>query len=304
MSLPRVSVAVFAYNEQAGIAACLDALGACSAEAALTVHVLINGCTDDTEAVVRAYRPRGFEVVPVVIRRGDKANAWNHYVHEAAPLDVELHVFTDGDMLVRPGSVAGFLEAFAAAPEAMGCGALPVTGRSVAAFRAKLQGRREMAGNLYALRGEAVRRFRAAGVRLPFGIFGEDGLVTMLVKHDLDPQGPRHEERVTTSGQGGFAFTPLSPWSARDLRIYRNRKRRYAMRRQQALMLYPLLFGQGVGAMPEHVMDLYRRCFGGTRLGFRGIETVFDWEARRRITRDLAAADEAVKAQDRAHLYS
>jgi glycosyltransferase involved in cell wall biosynthesis len=304
MLLPRVSAAVFAYNEQAGIAACLDALGACAGEAELVVHVLINGCTDDTEAVVRAYRPQGFAVVPVVIRRGDKANAWNHYVHEAAPLDVDVHLFTDGDMLVRPGSIEGILAAFAASPEAMGCGALPVTGRSVEAFRAKLQGRREMAGNLYALRGEMVRRFRETGVRLPFGIFGEDGLVTMLVKHDLDPRAPRREERVTTSGQGGFAFEPLSPWSPRDLRIYRNRKRRYAMRRQQALMLYPLLFEHGAGAMPEHVMDLYRRCFGTTQLGWRGLETVFDWEARRRIRRDLAAADEAVKAQERAHLYS
>lgn len=304
MPLPTVSLCVFAYNEEASITACLDAIGACAGEGALTAHVMINGCTDRTEEVVRAYRPRGFSVVPVVIRLGDKANAWNVYTHEVAPAEVDFHVYTDGDMEMRPGSIAGFAERFAAEPEAWGCAALPVTGRSREAFRAQLQAERWMAGNLYALRREALLAFRAKGVRLPRGIFGEDGLVTTLVKYGLDTLGPRVDARVTATEQGGFAFRALEPWRLRDWRIYRNRKRRYALRQLQAEMLYPLLYEKGVGAMPEHVIDLYRARFGQTRLGWRGLDTVFAWEARRRVRRDLAHADEAVKAEDRAHLYS
>jgi glycosyltransferase involved in cell wall biosynthesis len=301
--LPNISAAVFAYNEADGIASCLDALGACAGEARLTVHVMINGCTDGTEAAVRAYRPSGFSVVPVVIARGDKSNAWNHYAQEVAPEDAACHVFTDGDLRVAPGSIRGFLEAFAREPEAMGCAALPVSGRSRDAFRRKLVSRREMAGNLYALRGEMLMGFRRHGVRLPFGMFGEDGLVTMLVKCGLDPLSPLREERVTATEQGGFLFEPLSPWKPGDLRIYRNRRRRYALRRRQAEMLYPLLYEEGIKAMPVHVLDLYRRRGHLLKPRWRGLETPFDLEALRRIRRDMAA-DDSVRQAERAHLYS
>ncbi len=305
MSSPPVSICIFAYNEEHAIAACLDAIGACAGEAELTAHVLVNGCTDGTEAVVRAYDPRGrFRVMPVVVARGDKANAWNHYVHEVAPAGAAAHVFTDGDMQVQPGSIASFLEAFAAEPEAMGCAGLPVTGRSREAFRAKLACQRELAGNLYALRGAMVARFREASIRLPFGMFGEDGLVTMLIKHGLDPLSPQVDARVTHTPHGGFAFPSLSPWKLSDLRIYRNRRRRYAMRNQQGMMLYPLLKARGIGAMPAHVHDLYREHFSVLPpVSSNPVTAWFEREARARIERDLAKG-EAARAEERAHLYS
>ncbi|WP_158292021.1 glycosyltransferase [Paracraurococcus ruber] len=303
MSPPLVSVAVFAYNEEEGITAALERLDACGTGAELRIHVLINGCTDQTEAVVRAFQPRQSTVVPVVIVKGDKANAWNHYVHEVAPEAAAIHVFTDGDMLISPGSVTAFLDAFAAEPQADGCAGLPVTGRSLAAFRAKLASRREMAGNLYALRGRCVQEFRRRGVRLPFGIFGEDGLVTALVKYGLDMRGRQDDRRVAVAEGAGFAFPPLSPWRPRDWRIYRNRKMRYAVRRQQARMLYGLLKERGTEAMPAHVVDLYRLRGPALKLTWNGTDTPFDWVAIRRIRRDIAA-DESVKLEDRAHLYS
>ncbi|PWS34247.1 hypothetical protein DFH01_26865 [Falsiroseomonas bella] len=298
-----VSVCMFAYNEEAGIAAALAALDACGEEARLRVHVLINGCTDSTEQVVRAWQPRRIEVVPVVLPRGDKANAWNHYVHEVAPRDAAIHLFTDGDMIVSKGSVAAFLRAFEADPHANGCAGLPVSGRSRDGFREKLRRGREMAGNLYALRGSCVEAFRRAGVRLPFGMFGEDGLVTALVKHDLDLRRQRDDLRVTSAEEAGFGYVPLSLWRPGDWRTYRNRKMRYAVRRQQALMLYDLLRERGPEGMPVHVVDLYRERGDAMRLAWRGLDTYFDWVAIRRIRRDIAA-DDSVKQEARAHLYS
>jgi len=300
---PHVSVAVFAYNEEDGIIACLDAIGACAGEAEVTVHVLINGSTDGTERLVRGYRPNGFALRPVVIKRGDKANAWNVYTHEIAPEDAAVHVFTDGDMQMAPGSIAGFVERFAAEPEANGCAGLPITGRSREQFRRKLREKREMAGNLYALRAGCVMAFRQRGVRLPVGMFGEDGLVATLVKYDLDTLGPRRDERIALSERGGFAYASLSPLRPADWRIYRNRRMRYAVRRQQANMLYPLLFSKGVQAMPAHVVDLYRQNHALMEFRWNGIDTYFDWVACKRIRRDILAADRA-KEEERAHMYS
>lgn len=298
-----VSVAVFAYNEERGIGAALEHLDACGTEADLRVHVLINGCTDGTEGVVRAFRPRHVRILPVVIAQGDKANAWNLYTHEIAPRDAAMHVFTDGDMRVGKGSVAAFLRRFAEAPHANGCAGLPLSGRSRDAFRAKLIRHHEMAGNLYAVRAGCLAEFRRQGVRLPVGIFGEDGLVTTLIKHDLNMRRPLDQGRVTAAEGAGFAYPPLSPWRLRDWRIYQRRRMRYAVRRQQALMLYALLREQGTEAMPEHVVDLYRQRGRALRLAWNGLDTPFDWTAIRRIRRDIAA-DDSVKQEERAHLYS
>ena len=303
MAAPVISIAVFAYNEEQRIAACLDAIGALAAEASLVVHVLINGCSDGTEGVVRGYSARGFELRPVMIERGDKANAWNHYTHEVAPAEAAIHVFTDGDMVIGKGSMAGFLRCFAAHGEVNGFAGLPASGRSISAFREQLVRERELAGNLYALRGTCLMEFRRRGVRLPFGMFGEDGLVTTLVKWDLDLRGPRRDERVAACPDATFAYEPLSPWKLGDLATYRKRKMRYAVRQQQANMLYPLLFERGTEAMPAHVIDLYRERFASLELPWNGIDTVFDWIACRRIRRDIAAGD-SVRQAERAHLYS
>jgi glycosyltransferase involved in cell wall biosynthesis len=300
---PRVAVAVFAYNEEKDIATALAHLDACGEEAEIRVHVLINGCTDRTEAAVRAFRPRAVTVVPVVIPVGDKANAWNHYTRELAPADAAIHVFTDGDMQVSPGSIAAFLRRFAEVPHANGCAGLPVSGRSRDAFRAKLVRQHEMAGNLYAVRAGCLAEFRRRGVRLPFGMFGEDGLVTALIKYDLDLRGRQDDQRVTAAEDAGFGYPPLSPWRLRDWRIYRNRRMRYAVRRQQARMLYGLLKAKGTEAMPKHIVDLYRQHGDSLALAWSGLDTPFDWVALRRIRRDMAA-DESVKLEGRAHLYS
>jgi glycosyltransferase involved in cell wall biosynthesis len=300
-----VSVAVFAYNEANAISDSLDAIraSAAAAKADVTVHVLINGCTDNTEAVVRDYAARHAMVRPVPIRRGDKANAWNHYTHAVAPQDAVMHVFTDGDIVMREGTIAGFLERFAAEPEANGCAGLPTGGRSVVAFRAKLIGNREFAGGLYAVRGSCLMAFRERGVRLPFGMFGEDGLVATLIKYDLDTLGPINQARITACETALFQYESLSPWNPGHWRIYRNRRMRYAVRRQQANMLYPLLYEQGAQAMPAHVIDLYRARHALMEFGWNGIDTYFDWIAHKRIRRDIAADDRA-KLDERAHLYS
>lgn len=303
MTRPTVSMAVFAYNEENAIRACLDSIEACGDEADLVAHVLINGCTDGTERVVRDYDASSFTLRPVVIAKGDKANAWNHYTHDLAPVDAALHVFTDGDMVIGRGSIAGFLRRFEEEPDANGCAGLPITGRSRHAFRDKLVRRREMAGNLYAVRGACLAEFRRRGVRLPFGMFGEDGLVTTLIKWDLDTRGEKNERRITACGEAGFGYAPLSPLRPRDWVIYRNRKMRYAVRRQQANMLYPLLWERGVEAMPSHVLDLYRERHRDMELRWNGIDTYFDWVAYRRIRRDLLS-DDSVRQAERAHLYS
>jgi len=304
MIMPPVSVAVFAYNEAKLIAACLDSIEACAGEVDLSVFVMINGCTDRTEEIVRGYAATHPNVHPIVLRMGDKANAWNQYVHEASRQDAVVHAFIDGDVAIMPGSMAALVRAFDADPVANGCAALPVGNRHrVKAYRSKLTVNREMAGNFYALRGSFVAEIRRRDIRVPIGMFGEDGLVTALARWNLD-RGPDDVRRVTFTEDAEFEYEGLSLWRPSHVRIVRNRYMRYAMRRQHVKMLYPLVYEHGVGLMPAHIMDLYPTRHGALRPDWRRIiQALFDIIAIRRIRLD-AAAGESAKAEDRAHVYS
>lgn len=299
----KVSVAVFAYNEEHVIGAVLDRLASMHEEAALEIQVLVNGCTDRTEAIVRGRAAAEPRIRPVLIPRGDKANAWNVYVHETAPLDAAIHVFTDGDVFICPGSITALLRRLDEVPGADACAGMPRVGRSAAALRQRIVERGEMYGNLYALRGSWVADVRRRGIRLPFGLFGEDGFVAALVKSGLNPAGGFDRSRLTWAEDATYEFESLSPLRPSHWRIYRNRKMRFAVRWQQAKLLWELLCERGIEAMPAHVIDLYR--VKGHRIAPRrqGVDTVFDWIARRRIRRDIAA-DDRVKEEERAHLYS
>lgn len=296
------SVAVFAYNEQRLIGRCLESILAAAGGARIAVHVLINGCTDRTEDCVAALAARHPCIRPVVLARGDKANSWNVYVHELAP-DVLTHVFVDGDMQVTPGSFAALAAALRADHRAVAAAALPVSGRSREAFRRKLTVNHELAGNLYALRGETVGQLRARAMRMPVGMFGEDGLLATILKCDLDPRRPPCAARIVACPEAGFAFDPLSPWLRSSWRIYRNRKMRYAVRKQQARMLYPRLRAEGLAALPPHVVDLYRKAGGSMRLEWSGADTLFDYLAIRRIRRQIRQGETA-KVVDEAGRYS
>jgi hypothetical protein len=71
-------------------------------------------------------------------------------------------------------------------------------------------------GNLYALRGDFVWQAKQAGVRLPIGYIGEDGLMTSLANSSTAHSLPK------TSGTGGptgivvcgtaFATSNMSFW--------------------------------------------------------------------------------------------
>ena len=296
------SVAVFAYNEEQAITQCLDSIQQSCEGTDTIIHVLANGCTDGTERAVSRYAQTHRNIRLVVIELGDKANAWNHYVHVIAPR-ADVHFFVDGDVMISPGALRNMTECLHRHPEASAAAGLPISGRSRDSLREKLISNREMAGNFYALRGSTVDDFRRRDLRLPVGIFGEDGLVGMLVKCDLDPLEKSKPDRIVPCEEGGFYFDSLSILNLSHWRIYRNRKMRYAVRRQQANMLYPMLFAGGLDAMPRHVADMYGKRSDVLKLRWNGTNTYFDFVAIRRIKRKTKLGA-AASALDEARYYS
>jgi glycosyltransferase involved in cell wall biosynthesis len=254
------SIAVFAHNEARGIAACLDSIYLGNPPRPFEVHVLANGCADGTESIVAAYARNRPEVQLHAIGLGDKSNAWNFYVHGAAP-EAAAHCFVDGDVRVAPGAIAAL----------------------AAAFEREVRESHALAGNLYALSADFVARVRAARVRLPVGLIGDDSWVGALALMDLDPRSGWHKERVRVCGDARFAFDSLRWHRVADARLYWRRRIRYGLRRWQTVMLRAHIAEHGIARLPADVRELYPQYAHLCRLRWSGLDTLFLWLARQRI---------------------
>jgi glycosyltransferase involved in cell wall biosynthesis len=283
---PVVAVAVFAHNEARTIRAALESVIASAGTGEMAIAVLVNGCRDDTPAIVRqlSSRERRATIVTVEIPLADKANAWNVYVHDVASREpfarADMHVFTDGDVRIEPGALVALRRALAQMPTANAAGGVPISGRDRDGWRARMVGGATLAGGLYALRGTFVACLRAQAIRIPVGLIGEDWLVSLLARSNLQATPSLDTTpRIVFASDAGFSFRSLSRFHPWDQRLYARRLWRYALRGAQFEMLVPLLGRETLSRMPRDVRELYRR---------GGMPSRLKWVGRTSLLRTLA----------------
>lgn len=282
------SVAVFANNEENGIVDCLRSLIAAGGGSALQVYVLANGCTDRTAAVARAYAREqdGIEVIEIAM--GDKANAWNVYVHDLA-VEAQYHFFIDGDTTPCPDSFRRLANSLCQDEKAFAASGLPTGGRTSVRWAQHIRARHGMPGPLYCIRGPVIDELRERRLRLPVGLIGDDVLIPFLIKRDLGDSVVVNPDRVHVCNEAQFTAPSLHPGAWRDWKTYWKRLRRNSLRRFQNQLLLPFLKKNGVSAIPERVEELYTEA-AVKQLSIRlGVNTAFDWLARREIQRLVTA---------------
>lgn len=283
------SVAIFAYNESKNIGRCLQSLEAVSGN--ITAYVLINGCTDDTEAVVRRIAKDKPWVVPVSIAIGDKCNAWNHYVHEIRQSS-EMHVFLDGDCYVYKDSLHALAKTLAEHPDAYAAAGFPATGRSRREWAIQLS-QSSLSGNLYALSDAAVVKMRNEKIYLPKNFVGDDSLLNYLLLTDFQAgKNDRHHERIVAATQAKFGFDPLSPWRPSDYVKHFKRSVRYSVRHYQCEVLIQRLKREGMSIMPHCIDDMIDADVLKTLKVRKGAVGVFDYMALRRMRSACAGEKE------------
>ena len=285
------STAIFAHNEAANIVGCLDAVREQRKNLPFPIFVLINGCRDRTEQRVRDYARTHANVRPVTIGIGDKANAWNEYVHRAAdPADV--HFFVDGDTRPQLGSFAALACAMRDAPIARAVGALPTTGRDRHGWSQRMVAFGRLAGCLYALRGTWLAQLRHDAVRIPVGLIGEDLFLSCIVKERFDAHALMSPSPyLAFAADAGFAFRSLSRLRPKDWATYAGRLLRYRVRDYQLGLLLRLMHSGASARIPPDVRSVYRESDVLPRYRWCGRTTPIDLLAVRRIRR--AARDDA-----------
>lgn len=282
-------VAVFAHNEEADILRCLDSIYAAAPGQPVQIYVLANGCSDRTEQLVSDYAQSHPGVHLVSIAVGDKANAWNHYVH-TINVESDVHFFIDGDVRASAGALVALKRALREQPFANAAAAYPRTGRNLEKWSRSMQEDGWLAGNLYALRGDFIDRIRTAQMRLPVGWIIEDGLVGALAKWNLDPRGGAWDaKKIAACLDAGFEFDSLSWLEPANWRLYWRRRIRYSEGFFQNRMLRPFVKADGLAGLPATARELYLRSSEVPRAR-SGLNRLFDSIALGRIRRARAAS--------------
>ncbi len=290
-----VAVCIFARNEEHTLAHCIGALRPAGLSSSDRVHILVNGCTDHTAATARMLAAADNRITVHELPVGDKANAWNDYVHRLADPEIDAHVLMDGDIRASEDAVTALAKTLAASPESYAAAALPAAGRSQRGWARLLLSNHFLSGNLYALSGACIAAFRDRSIRLPFGAKGEDGIITYLLLTNLEGgEDDGHNRRIAMAEGATFEFESLG-LNLRDLEIYRRRLRRYSERHFQKQILYTLLKRDGVRAMPETIYSIYTdEALARMRPRLDPVNFWFDIATLRRLRAKTAAAPETI----------
>lgn len=247
-SLAPVLVFVFSHNDEATIGNFLGSLLNClvrahSSERRFFVYVLANGCKDSTVERAQA----AIEQVPETIRAAvveiampGKANAWNHAVHELAPLhsDAEVSVFMDSDIDLTETDLSGLVRLLEERPDVLCTTSRPMKRKvplGAATLVPAILSRSNVepqngviCGQLY-----AARRSFLDQIWMPRGLLVEDGFLAACLRTKLFTQDPddglilmhpgvthrfeversaraalRHEERIELGSHMNFLAFP------------------------------------------------------------------------------------------------
>ncbi|TNE61245.1 MAG: glycosyltransferase [Alphaproteobacteria bacterium] len=279
---------IFAHNEQAAIGATLVSICDQAGADETDIHVLVNGSTDGTADVVRAFAGRHDNVFLHDIPAPGKSNAWNLAVHDYGH-EYRLYMFMDGDLTLAPGALMALRTALLAHPAANAASGVPYAGRTRDELIASLRAEPGIVGGLYALSGDFVRRLRADGARLPRGMVGDDALLGTMVATDLGPIRDWNYDRILMVEDAGFLFEPLSPLKPSHIYLHYRRMRRYSRRHFENRLIGLYLADRRPRELPADIAGLF--AWGEKHLDLRrgGSRRLFDWLARRDIMAMIAA---------------
>lgn len=287
--MEKVSIAVFAHNEEQGIEqsvlSILQSFEGHRGEFDVQVCVLANGCQDRTAEVVGGLERQRREVRLVNLNLGDKCNAWNHYVHELCPVG-DFHIFMDGDVTAYLDSGPNLVLKLKECKDALAVTGLPLGGRHSEAYRRLIEEDPTIWGNLYCLRQSLLERMRQHQIRLPIGFIGDDGLLGYLVDTNLDPTEKRVPGRTVVALDALFAYPPLRFLSWHDIKLYWNRRVRYSIRFYQFKFIGPELEKKGIEGLPKDITESYSTMQHFRRPLRLGSNLIFDRIAWARMARD------------------
>ncbi|MDO9504989.1 hypothetical protein [Hydrogenophaga sp.] len=143
---------------------------------------------------------------------GDKANAWNTYIHQIWESE-SLVFFIDGYVRLRPDSLRSMASALASRPSALGGTGVPTIGRSAERLRREMLTYGGFHGNLCCVRGSVIAEMRKRNIRIPLGLYRVDSLMGAILTFGLNPLDNAWEpSRIVVVETSSWDLDMKSPW--------------------------------------------------------------------------------------------
>jgi hypothetical protein len=190
------------------------------------LDVVVNGNWPLAEACAELFASSSIQPCSAVEVRlwhvplGDKAHAWNTYMHGLWP-GSHVTFFVDGYAEVRPDAFGRLREELEPAGDALAASGVPSVGRSARPLQHQMIRHGGIHGNLYALGQSAVAHIRENAIRLPLGLYRTDSLLGAILHFGFDPVQHRWEPgRIAVVPAASWSFRPLRWWHPRDLWVH------------------------------------------------------------------------------------
>jgi glycosyltransferase involved in cell wall biosynthesis len=253
--VPPVCITVLAHQEEARIATCMRSLPL--GDDAVAIHIVVNGSTDKTAGIARDIASGYANVNVHEFAEGGKARSWNRFMFDTLARFHAVHIFVDGDAEVAAGSIAALASTFVSDAYANAASALPLNGRKAEHYQDAMRQEHGLFGDLYALRGDFLARMKAAGIRLPDDLVGDDGLLAAMAKTDLKSEANWDDNRLIVCEGAGFLCEPVRLLATPSWRMQYRRMINYSVRHYQNRIISKIMRGPGPAALPKQMLELY-----------------------------------------------
>ncbi|MDP5030333.1 glycosyltransferase family A protein [Paraglaciecola sp.] len=282
-----VQICVMAYNLEKEIYNSLTSIIAASDELNIRVFVMVNGCKDQTLKECQRFAEHDRRVIPVDIKLGDKANAWNEFVYNFYQAGA-IPVFLDGDLIFEQNAINHIVTHFNNQANVNAVSSFPwAGGRSAKTWRETLLKNHEFTGNLYLLSPVFLTKIKNLNVKLPVGLIGDDSMLGYLSATDVCAGTDLPKERISVCQNAIFYYPRLNWRKYDDIRLYLRRRVRYSMRKYQQNEIVKNLKAHGYKAMPEKAVDAFIQNPTALTLSFNGLNTLFDWIAISKMNQEI-----------------
>jgi len=227
------------------------------------IDLLINGNEPLALSIAEHLRSRsldhGMSIVRVwSIALGDKAHAWNQYVHSIWP-GGPATFFMDG--YVRPDrSAFALLErSMLDSPNALAATGAPRTGRSSQKLREEMARQGGLHGNLHCISLVAMKQIREIGFKLPLGLYRTDSTIGAALIFGLDPaRNDWVPSRIQVQFDATWTTEKRHWWRLSDLKAQAKRMLRQAQGtlENRAVREHFAIRRDSVANLPETAADL------------------------------------------------
>lgn len=183
------------------------------------VDVVINGNIDLANNLVKALALKsddsfGIRVRVFNLNLGDKASAWNTYVHNIW-VGSDLVFFMDGYARPCLDAMLQIENGLSNKPEALASTGVPTMGHSAEYLREGMLQEGGIHGNLFAIKGSVCSEIKVAHFFLPVGIYRTDSTIAAVLAYNLDPKkySWNLKERIFVNKDATWLIDDQKIWS-------------------------------------------------------------------------------------------